>query len=351
MSLTKKPTTLQTGTSRPQSETDKLDKAKNIAIDDILKHADMREMASETSKARIKKELHSHWKKSTATQRPKLWNKKIPMALAASILFLSLLGLLFSKNNVTREILLEQVHGDIAIFSNQQKAIKAQPGSRLTLGSSIKTTTSGSATILLPMLGNVRLDSNSQLTFNEVNHLLLESGRIYFESSNNINHSQIKITTNQGTIKNTGTQFEVQSQSNALSIRVREGSIYFDSNYGSQTLQSGYQLTTLPSGTSQTNAIDANDSSWNWIHALAPQFELEGKSLHQYLLWVSREYALEIEFTRDTELQSRNVLLHGDIELLELEQALKVVFSATRLKYELKGKTLIVSANQSSSVE
>ncbi len=351
MSLTKKPTTLQTGTSRPQSETDKLDKAKNVAIDDILKHADVREMASETSKARIKKELHSHWKNSIAAQQPQPWNKKIPMALAASILFLSLVGLLFNNSNNSEGILLEQVRGNIAVFSNQQKAISAQPGSQLTLGSSIKTTSSGSATILLPMIGNIRLDSNSQLTFNEMNHLLLESGRIYFESSDNANHSQIKITTNHGTIKNTGTQFEVQSQSNALSIRVREGSINFDSNYGSQILQSGYQLKTLSSGTSQTNAIDTNDSSWSWIHALAPKFELEGKSLNQYLIWVRREYAVKIEFTQDTEQQSRNILLHGDIESLELEQALKVVFSATRLKYEMSGKTLIVSANQSSLVE
>ena len=351
MSLTKKPTTLETETSGPQSEADKLDKAKNIAIDDILKHADVREMASETSKARIRKELHSHWKKSTATQQPNIWNHKTPMALAASILFLSLWGLLFSDDNTTQAILLEQVHGDIALFSNQQEQIAARPGSRLISGSSITTMASGSATVLLPTIGNLRLDSNSQVTFNDANRLLLQSGRIYFESSKKAKHSQIEITTQHGTIKNTGTQFEVQSQSNALSIRVREGSINFNSNYGSQTLQSGYQLTTLPSGSSQTNTIDANDSSWKWIHALAPQFELEGKSLHQYLLWVSREYALKIEFARDTEQKSRNILLHGDIESLDLEQALKVVFSATRLKYELNGKTLIVNVNQSSSVE
>ena len=222
----------------------------------------------------------------------------------------------------------------------------------LPAGTMIETLNDGLATLTLQTGGNLRLHYNSQLIINENNEFTLSFGTVYYDSGKNdltaanskvagsgnrkAHPGVITLKTLHGNIQNIGTQFQVSSNKNGLQVSVREGLINLHNDQGTHVVNQGFQLTGQSSGTFEKSAISPQDPSWKWVNDAAPKFSLEGKSLHLFLVWITREHGLTLHFNKKhTEKLSQVIILHGEIDGLTLAQALDTVFATTELTYSI----------------
>jgi hypothetical protein len=324
-------------------------------LPELLRHADVRENAPEVAKQRIKIQLKAQWRqKNSQRKKRKIWLVSGSFATAFSVLMLLIVnGQMFSDNQTANKVLLARTQGEVKTsLSNDGDVSNAAGLLILPAGTMIETLNDGLATLTLQTGGNLRLHNNSQLIINENNEFTLAFGTVYFDSGkDNLNIANSKITgsdntsphfgaitikTLHGNIQDIGTQFQVSSNKNTLQVSVREGLINLHNDQGTQVVNQGFQLTGQSSGIFEKSIISPQDPSWQWVNEAAPKFSLEGKSLHQFLVWIAREHALTLQFSeKHTEKLSQFIILHGDIEGLTLDQTLNTVFSTTELTYSL----------------
>ena len=82
---------------------------------------------------------------------------------------------------------------------------------------------------------------------------------------------------------------------------------------------------------------------WEWVLAAAAGFEVEGRSLEEFLAWVSHETGWQVRF-EDPALaaSARPIVLHGAIGNLPPDQAPFAVLPGAGLEGKLEGKTLVI---------
>ncbi|MFT5756859.1 MAG: hypothetical protein ACI9LM_001584 [Alteromonadaceae bacterium] len=324
-------------------------------LPELLRHADVRKNAPEAAKQRIKIQLKAQWRqKNNQRKKRNIWLASGSFATAFSVLMLLIVsGQMFSDNQTAKKVLLARTQGEVKTsLNNSGDLSNATDLLILPAGTMIETLNDGLATLILQTGGNLRLHNNSQLIINENNEFTLAFGTVYFDSGQDDLHSShskitdsdnispqlgaITIKTLHGNIQDIGTQFQVSSNKNTLQVSVREGLINLHNQQGTQVVNQGFQLIGQSSGSFEKIAISPQDPTWQWVNEAAPKFSLEGKSLHQFLVWITREHGLTLYFSqKHTEKLSQFIILHGEIEGLTLEQALNTVFATTELTYSI----------------
>ncbi|HWM27168.1 MAG TPA: STN domain-containing protein, partial [Woeseiaceae bacterium] len=89
------------------------------------------------------------------------------------------------------------------------------------------------------------------------------------------------------------------------------------------------------------------DSSWKWAEGLAPAFDIENRTLLDFLKWASRETGRELVFEDDiTRMYAMGTRLHGSVSNFTPSEALESVLPTTRFKYRLNARQIIISAAQ-----
>jgi len=322
----------QQNKARPAQEQDQAP-SQSDALPELLRHVQARENAPEQTKQRIKHQLKVHWQeKNKQRHKVKPWLMFGSMATAMSLI----IGIVFTQITMTTNVMLTAVY-----LENVQGVVKTSglnnTNQELASGAMVETFADGYATLTLQTGGNLRLNHNSQLIINENNEFTLSYGTVYFDSGFKQGKKMpITLHTIHGNIQDIGTQFEVSSNRDEIQISVREGQIDLDSGDSVKSLHAGYQLVSDKEGRFKQLEISPTSANWQWVNNAAPKFMLEGKDLHQFLTWISREHGLTLVFKNNhIEKLSKVVTLHGDINNLTLKQALATVFSTTELKYML----------------
>jgi hypothetical protein len=316
----------------------------------LVSSANARESAPAQTKDRIKHQVKVHWKNNINQRKQRRrWLVCGSFATAMSLL----LVVLFSDS-----VLHTSSPANFVYLENSQGQVKTNPiviqtgstdsvdnGSReLVGGTVIETLEDGYATLTMTTGANLRIGHNTQLVIDDYNQFTLKFGRVYFDSgSDNLTRTSISISTHHGIIQNIGTQFEVVTNQDKIQVSVREGLVHINSDIGKSVLPKGLQITRQTGLGDITKQITAHDPMWNWVNNLSPHFDLEGKSMHQFLVWIAREHGLTLSFkdTR-TERLSTVIMLHGDIKDLTLEQTLSSVLLTTELRYMVDDNQLKV---------
>ena len=203
--------------------------------------------------------------------------------------------------------------------------------------------------LLLRILGGktVRLDVNSSLNVKSDGTLMLERGGIYFDSGKS--GSPLALQTNMGIVRDIGTQFEVRVSENSMRIRVREGLISLDRNGFVRPASECTELAIDPDGKASTTKIDKYGPQWSWVSQVAPDFHMEGRTLTEFLRWVTRENGWTLQFeTSAIELRARSTVLHGSIRGFFPEQTPDIVLPVCRLNYTLLNGVFTVKAGKQS---
>ncbi len=204
--------------------------------------------------------------------------------------------------------------------------------------------TTGDARAALHLVSgaSIRLDAGSEVRWLSPSRIELMAGTVYVESASGAD-AGVEIVTALGAVREIGTQFEVRLLAAELRVRVREGSVVLQQNENAFEAGHGEQLIATAGQQPEKSSISSYGPSWSWILDIAPPFDLDGKSLAEYLDWISRELGREVRFA-DPSLEriAADVGVYADLAGLDPEESLEVVLPSCGVRHRFADGRLIV---------
>jgi FecR protein len=191
--------------------------------------------------------------------------------------------------------------------------------------------------VTLPGGLSLRIAAESSLRFDESDNFTLLSGEVYADSGQQIYRDRhITIHTATGSVTDIGTQFAVQFDDDELSVAVREGKVDITGGQKTHTAVAGDKLLLRADKEVVVDQIAANDDSWEWAVALAPGFDIDNKSLLDFLKWAARETGKELVFTSDQlRMAAMKAKLYGSVSDFTPQEATESVLSTTNFDFQI----------------
>jgi len=219
-----------------------------------------------------------------------------------------------------------------------------ETGEPLLPGSLIETGADGRLAIRLASGHSVRLDTDTRLRLRSGSALDLDRGAVYVDSGvPDGAQRSIAIRTPLGVARDIGTQFEVRFGDESMVVRVREGEVELDRSGRAETASAGTELQLDASGELRRRAVALHGPEWDWAVRIAPAFDLDGRSLAEFLGWASRETGMTVVYLdASTAQKARDIALSGSVEGLTPEEALAAVLPTCGLDHEIEEGTVIL---------
>lgn len=240
---------------------------------------------------------------------------------------------------------IENVAGDVRIIPPGGGSARSQgPGLTLMPGTAIETRAEGRLALRLAGGHSVRLDHGSGLLLRSASSLRLDRGALYVDSgSAGAAEGPIELLTPLGTLRDVGTQFEVRLEGDGLLLRVREGAVRLERGAIVETTHAGSGLTLDASGTLRRQPVALYGPEWDWMRGIAPPFDLDGRTLAEFLVWVARETGLQVLYVDGSAATAApGTSLRGSVTGLTTEEALDAVLPTCGLTHRIEEGTLIV---------
>ena len=279
------------------------------ALDDLLSQASPRPVPPTRDETQVRAAVHAEW--STVTRRRRTRRRFAMIAVAASVLvavFVSLNSIRLPDTAVVQVATISKSFGSIYLLGERTEL---QETNSLTVVSTGETIVTGNDSGLGLMWGkgaSLRIDADTRVVFVSPSEIYLRSGRVYFDSQPFASPSnsarafveEFVIRTDHGSVTHQGTQYTTYADAIKLSVSVREGEVTIDGNYINETVTAGRQVTFNGSRRSSVvNISRYDDAAWSWIEQLGPVADFDGRTVHEFLLWVSHETGLRLQFVTD----------------------------------------------------
>jgi hypothetical protein len=212
--------------------------------------------------------------------------------------------------------------GPVYLLGEQAELRETNDLSNIVSGQTIVTGDDAGLALAWGNGGSLRIDENSRIEFTDDVSVFLEQGRVYFDSLppsiltgvDTRDASVFALHTEFGQIQHLGTQYMSEVDSGTLIVSVREGEVSVDGKFYDKRVLSGQQATL--SGRQQPTilSISRSGEAWNWVNRTTPPIDVEGKTLHAFLGWASRELGLELRYEPAAESEARKSVLVGTID-------------------------------------
>jgi hypothetical protein len=197
--------------------------------------------------------------------------------------------------------------------------------------------------------GSLRLDQNTRVEFTDRESIFLQEGRAYFDSraaalgagADRSDSPVLRLRTQLGEMRHVGTQYMVRVDQKGLVVSVREGAVEIDGDYYDHKARSGEQVTLRGRERPSVLRIAPAGDDWEWIEQTTPVVDVDGRSLYEFLEWVSRELGLRLAFTGDAETVARDAVLRGSIDSRPVD-ALRMRLASAALTWRIDGGVIYV---------
>jgi ferric-dicitrate binding protein FerR (iron transport regulator) len=188
---------------------------------------------------------------------------------------------------------------------------------------------------------SIRIDHGSRVRFLTPVVLEVMAGAAYVATADRLHGFEVRTT--MGTLRDVGTQFEVRLTPSLLRLRVRTGTVEILRGTVIDTAAAGTEATVTTNGIA-LRPVPAYGSEWAWTTDVAPAFAIEGRTLESYLEYLAAEQGWTLHYADPAvaEAATRNIL-HGSVEGLTAEDALRVVLATSGLEYRVRSGELSVS--------
>ncbi len=305
------------------------------AVESLLRQAALRERPEPGVEQAIRSRLHNEWRELT-TQR-KRRGGMFAAALAATVL-LALVAVLRRAPEPVPAIAapvatVERVMGQIEVITiDGVQPQLLQAGDILRPGQSI-TGRGGSGLSLSWLDGtSIRVDQDSSLQLTASGEISLEAGRVYVDTqASRANATAPLLLTPAGRVRHLGTRYMIAVDSGSTRVSVREGRVELQREHTAIEVDRGEQLSVDAGGHGSVDSIPVFGAEWAWAQRLAAPFELDGRTLAEFLEWVSGETGMAVEYDdAAAEQTARSTELRGSIHLPP-QQALDLVLQTSDL--------------------
>lgn len=189
-----------------------------------------------------------------------------------------------------------------------------------------------------------RLGDSTTVLVSDRNQFRLIRGRVYADTGEFIYKDRsLVIETDMGTVTDVGTQFAVVTADNQLDVAVREGRVDVGNGDSDLVTLAGERMQLTRGEQAVYSEVAAHDPMWSWATQLAPSFEIENKSLLNFLRWVARETGRELVF-EDNELlmAAMRTSLHGSVSDLTPTEAIESVMTTTAFRYRIEADKITI---------
>jgi ferric-dicitrate binding protein FerR (iron transport regulator) len=311
----------------------------------LLRLTGARPEATAERSARVRSAVSAHWRAQIRAARWKRRAVWAALSFAAATACIVLVGRGFfvpvrlpgARQPIAT---LLRVEGSVGVPGGGMLS----SGQRLAAGGDLETGADGRAALELSDGSSLRLDAGTRVRLMPGPVLDLDRGAVYIDTgSGRPRRAFLEVRTKMALIRDIGTQFEVRLQGDELRLSVREGLTTLVRAGHSLAVPAGTRLLVRPGGAVEKGAVPLQGGDWDWVLAIAPAFDLEGRTLLEYLDWVSRETGWRVAFA-DPSLsrQASTIIVHGSVAGLRPDETPAAVLPTCGLSHRIADGTLFV---------
>ncbi len=299
---------------------------------ELLEEAGPRPAVAEEELTAIRDLARAAWRERYGRrERSRSW--MLPLA-ASLILAFSLAVWLATRPAVDLPVAIvatvERVNGPLTLSRGQS----------LIAGSVVETQIDARAGLRLAGGQSLRLDAGTRVVLASASLVELQRGAVYVDSTS---VDKLTIRTANGDATPVGTQFEVRLETGTTHLRVREGRVTLEHHDRSDIASAGEELVIGRAGEMARTTIRPDAPSWDWVLETARVPPIEGRPLESFLRWFVREKGWTLTFaTARAEALASTTILHGSIDELEPDDALRTVALSSGVEYRVRNGVLIV---------
>jgi len=320
-------------------------------IGPLLRLAGPREAVPADRMRRVKAAVRAEWRHQTRVRSRRIalgWSLGVCVAAALVLLGVRLAVRDDPAVQSPRHDLatIEALSGAVRLVSSSERAAEPtlfQIGDPIREGDGVDTTSGGLAALRLAGGASVRVDQGTRLRLLSEATLALDEGTIYVDAGGTRGARTLEVRTAVGVARDIGTRFEVRFIGSALRVRVRDGLVRLSQSRQSHDANPGDELTLDGNGSVVRRTVPVHGADWAWAVALARPFDLEGRSLRDFLDWIAGENGWQLRFADSTvEQNSLTTILHGSIQGLTPDEALSAVLPTVGVEHRLENGVLLI---------
>jgi hypothetical protein len=297
---------------------------------------------------RVRLEAHAEWRRGVQQRaRRALYLRSLAALGAAAALVMGFLWWLRPAAGPAPVVaVLQRTEGPVWLRQRagaEDAAATPVSGGAITAGTWIETGATGRAALRLNGGASLRFDVSTRARLDSVTSLVLSRGAVYVDTGALHARSLLEVKTAFGVARDVGTQFELRLSEHALRLRVREGRVDLDCAGAVHAAGAGEELRLADGRALERGVFPAQGQDWSWTQAIAPAFAIEGRPLRAFLDWYARETRYLVDTSKvPVSVLGEAMLIHGTVEGLTPDEALRAVLPTCGLSHRLAGRTLIV---------
>jgi ferric-dicitrate binding protein FerR (iron transport regulator) len=290
--------------------------------------------------------VHEAWLQTLQRERRQ---RAIWLSAAAAVIFAILAGWQFSSRvgSPTPIIAatLVRTSGHLAIEGRanvKHAGASTNSVSSIYVGEDIDT---GDDVALLSLAdnANIRLAAHTRLRWRATGEIVLASGKVYVDSG--MHSVPLLIDTAFGSVSHLGTRYQVSRNADDLKVSVRDGKIEIKTTQGLMQVQARQSIKVDSRSVVTRKDINPYGSEWDWADNLSPRFEIDNRTLAEFLEWVAHETGHTVKYSDEaTRAAATQTILHihGMTESLAPMSTLSMVLPTTDFGVSYAEDQLIV---------
>ena len=325
------------------------------ALEELFSKAASRPLPRADREEAIRAKVRSAWQQGIRARQQK---RTRYFAMAASLVVAVIVGALLHQPQ-----LLPDAGGSVAMVDKRFGELRISDASgvpyypaagkfAVSAGQTISTRNASGMAMTWENGGSLRLDEHTTITVSSANEIYLQRGRVYFDSNADKmvgvapgSTGILSIRTDHGLVTPLGTRYVTQQMNDKLMVMVRQGEVSVASPKFAATALAGQRL--LVAGDEAPSVVPAvaYGDEWHWIEKTTPAWNTDGKTIFEFLSWVSRESGRSFRFdskSAERIARAESLVGYGQVDL-EPSIALRLVLLSTDLDWSIEDGVVVVS--------